>query len=197
VELACHYNMPIQVSSSFKDIDNNDDTQGTLINSSKELSCSRTIKIASLSDQVKVSINNIKQPELNCIFKNFAKLQLRVDMIDAKVTDIDNEFNISWVINKRHLELCKGVLRSINLDQMAAVAYKFVGKISLVGFGLSYAPEIISSIYHDLFKSNIPVCQIVTSEIKVSILVNDKDLEAAVNILHTAFDRKKVTASTC
>jgi aspartate kinase len=195
VELASYYNMPIRVSSSFKDIDNSDYNQGTLINASKDLSCSSTIKIASLTDQVKVSINKIKQQDFICIFKNFAKLQLRVDMIDTKIVDLGNELNVSWVMHKCGLELCKEVLRSIDVDQ-TAIAYKFVGKISLVGFGLSYAPEIISSIYHDLLKSNIPVCQLVTSEIKVSVLVNEKDLKAAVNMLHTAFYGNKVMAST-
>lgn len=186
VELGSYYNLPTRVLSGF----NEEDTVSTLISADRNsLEYSHVVKIATLSGEIKVSIKNIEQNNLEFILKNFASLQIEIDMLTSCLGIAGSNYEISFVINKKYLEKCKAILNKAGINN-GLVSYVQVAKLSLVGLGLSSNPEIISKIYSDLLQSNIVVLQVVTSEIKVSVLLNEIDLELASKILHTTFLEK-------
>lgn len=185
VELGSYYNLPIRVLSSFK----NEDDDGTLIVSKTSnddnhvnLRYPQVAKIASLSGQIKVYITRIQQDNFQFILKNFARLQLEIDMLSADF----NNYQASFVISKQQLDQCQAIFNAANID-CNCINYVPVAKLSLIGFGLSSNPEIINKIYACLSKVNIVIQQVITSEIKVSVLLNETDLGLAIKTLHAAF----------
>lgn len=193
VELGSYYNIPTRVLSSF----NIDDNKNTLISSDKSnLEYSHVVKIANLSGQIKVTIKNIEQKNLEFVLKNFANLQIEIDMLTSFLSVNHNNYEISFVISKKYLEQCKTVLNKASIS-IEFINYLQVAKLSLVGLGLSSNPEIISKIYTYLIEANIDILQVVTSEIKVSVLLNETDLELAIKILHTAFLEEIKESTKC
>ena len=178
VEIGSYYNIPIRVLSSFNDTD----SCGTLIADYKNnLDYERIIKIAVLKEQVRVSIKNIEAQNIILILNQLADLQIQIDML-ANINK-----NFSFVVNSRYLEQCNKILFSNVNKKNNLINYESLAKISLVGLGLASNSKLISGIYDILYRENINIEQIITAEIKVSILLNDIYLERAMKILHKAF----------
>jgi len=175
VELGSYYDLPIRVLSSFNDKDD----VSTLISASS-LEYKQVVKIATLSGQIKISIKNIAHRNWILVLKSFANLQIEIDML----SEHNNE--VSFVISKKYFEQCKIILTTVN-ESVTTNNCLQVAKLSLVGLGLSSNPEIVSQIYNSLHQENIVIQQMATSEIKVSILLNETDLELAIKILHNVF----------
>ena len=217
VELGCYYNLPIRVMSSFKPMDGKGKEQGTLISSlSREnhnLTYPQVIKIASIKGQVKILIKKIKQKDFKFVLNSLADLQIEIDLLSVDLNNLqdinisycsnnksinainpintsnhdgnyDPYYQISFVINHKQLDLCKYIFSQIGFD---LIDYFKVAKISLVGLGLSSNPDIINKLYSCLLAADINIQKVVSAETKVSMLLNEIDLEVAVNILHSAF----------
>lgn len=195
VELGSYYNLPTRVLSSFKP----QDDSGTLIyadNNLKNLQYSQVVKMATLVGQIKICLTNIKQNHFEFILQSFANLQIEIDMLSGCFNGYHDDHQISFVINNKYLEKCKAIFTTADIP-VARINYLPVSKLSLVGLGLSSNPEIINKIYAFLSKVNITVQQIITSEIKVSVLLNEIDLELAMKVLHTAFLAEILDSTGC
>ena len=195
VELGSYYNLPTRVLSSFKP----QDDSGTLIyadNNLKNLQYSQVVKMATLVGQIKICLTNIKQNHFEFILQSFAKLQIEIDMLSGCFNGYHDDHQISFVISNKYLEKCKAIFTTVDIP-VARINYLLVSKLSLVGLGLSSNPEIINKIYAFLSKVNITVQQIITSEIKVSVLLNEIDLELAMKVLHTAFLAEILDSTGC
>ncbi len=179
VELGSYYDLPIRVLSSFN-VKDQDDVSTLISAHNRSLEYKQVVKIATLSGQIKISIKNIAHRNWMLILKSFANLQIEIDML----SEHNNE--VSFVISKKYLEQCKIILTTVN-ESVTANNFLQVAKLSLVGLGLSSNPEIVSQIYNSLYQENIAIQQMTTSEIKVSILLNETDLELAIKILHNVF----------
>ena len=75
-----------------------------------------------------------------------------------------------------------------NLKAKKVVGNNKIVKISMVGVGMRTHAGIASKMFSVLAKNNINISMISTSEIKVSVVTNEENLETAVNVLHSAFD---------
>ncbi len=195
VELGSYYNLPTRVLSSFK----TQDDSGTLIyddNNLKNLQYSQVVKMATLVGQIKICLTNIKQNHFEFILQSFANLQIEIDMLSGCFNGYHDDHQISFVISNKYLEKCKAIFTTVDIP-VARINYLLVSKLSLVGLGLSSNPEIINKIYAFLSKVNITVQQIITSEIKVSVLLNEIDLELAMKVLHTAFLAEILDSTGC
>ncbi len=195
VELGSYYNLPTRVLSSFKP----QDDSGTLIyadNNLKNLQYSQVVKMATLVGQIKICLTNIKQNHFEFILQSFANLQIEIDMLSGCFNGYHDDHQISFVISNKYLEKCKAIFTTVDIP-VARINYLLVSKLSLVGLGLSSNPEIINKIYAFLSKVNITVQQIITSEIKVSVLLNEIDLELAMKVLHTAFLAEILDSTGC
>ena len=177
VEIGKHYNVPIRVLSSFKQ----GDSVGTLITDCKNsLDYQQITKIATLRSQIRVLIKNIEHKNILLILQKMANSQIELDML------ANNDRCLSFTISSKYLELFKIILSCFEINE-EIIDYTQVAKLSLVGVGLNSNPEIIYKIYKSICQESIVIQQIITSEIKVSILLNEIDLGIAIKILHEAF----------
>ncbi|MGD0465149.1 MAG: aspartate kinase [Gammaproteobacteria bacterium] len=177
IELGGYYNMPIRVLSSF----NQKDNAGTLIAECKNnLDYQQVAKIATLRKQIKIFVQKIEHKNILLILKNLADSHIEFDML----TNHDNV--LSFTISSKYLDQCKSIVNGL-IGQKDIANYIQVAKLSLVGLGLNSNPELIAKVYSSLYQEDIVIQQVITSEIKVSILLNETDLELAIKILHKAF----------
>ena len=177
VELGKYYNTPIRVLSSFKRVDD----VGTLITECKNnLDYQQVAKITALRKQIKIFISNLEYKNVLLILKNLANSQIEFDML------INNDRGLSFTISSKHLEQCKAILNCILVEE-ETIHYMQLAKLSMVGLGLNSNPELIAKVYSCLYNENIAIQQIITSEIKVSVLLNEIDLGIAIKVLHEAF----------
>lgn len=178
VELGSYYNIPIRVLSSFS----SEDSCGTLIFEQKNnLDYKQITKIAILRQQVKLIITNIDYKDVLLILKHLAEFNMEFVILNS------SNYELIFTINNKFLEQCKFLLKNIIETKGIKFHYIPVAKLSLIGLGLNSNPRLISKIYNILEQQNIVIQYINTSEIKVSILLNEIDLESAVKALHEAF----------
>jgi len=186
VEFAGKYNVPLRVLSSFED------GEGTLITYEDEGMEQALISgIAFNRDEAKLTALGVPdQPGIaHLILGPIAAANIEVDMIiqnmapDGKTTDFT--FTVHRNDYRRALETLQKVAGDLGADQV--VGDDRIVKISLVGVGMRSHAGIASTMFETLAKEGINIRMISTSEIKVSVVVDEKYLELGVRALHEAF----------
>jgi aspartate kinase len=187
VEFASKYNVPLRVLSSF---DNGG--QGTLI-TSEETSMEQPVisGIAFNRDEAKLTIRGVPdQPGVaSKILGPIADANIEVDMIVQNVA-ADETTDFTFTVHRNEFERGMEVLEQIakELSAREVKGDDKIVKISLVGVGMRSHAGIASKMFSTLAKENINIQMISTSEIKVSVVVDEKYLELGVRALHQAFD---------
>ena len=186
VEFAGKYNVPLRVLSSFED------GEGTLITYEDERMEQALISgIAFNRDEAKLTAVGVPdQPGIaHLILGPIADSNIEVDMIiqnmapDGKTTDFT--FTVHRNDYQRALETLQKVAGELGAKQI--VGDDKIVKISLVGVGMRSHAGIASTMFETLAKEGINIRMISTSEIKVSVVVDEKYLELGVRALHEAF----------
>lgn len=190
VEFASKYNVPLRVLSSF-----DDGGQGTLI-TSEETSMEQPIisGIAFNRDEAKLTILGVPDHPgvASKILGPIADANIEVDMIVQNVA-ADDTTDFTFTVNRSEFKRGKEVLEVV-AKELAAREVKGddkIIKISLVGVGMRSHAGIASKMFSTLAAENINIQMISTSEIKISVVVNEKYLELGVRALHQAFDLKQ------
>ena len=194
VEFAGKYNVALRVLSSFKEGD------GTLITYEESLMESALISgIAFNRDEAKLTITGV--PDLPGVaFKilgPIADANIEVDMIVQNIAE-DATTDFTFTVHRNDYQRAKSIL-----DQTCAElgARKVTGdndivKVSIVGVGMRSHAGIASTMFKALAAEGINIRMISTSEIKISVVVDEKYLELAVRALHSAFELDKVAKET-
>ena len=185
VELGWIYNMKIEVKSSFED------EPGTIIQEVSEMEpVSRVRGIAHKKDIAKITIKHVldKPGIAHRIFKPLGDVGINVDDIiqnasEAGYTDISFTIPIDDV--DKALNILENVKR--DLDTREITCNKNVGKVSIVGVGIQSTPGIAARMFGLLGEAGINIDMISTSEIKIGCIINEEDVERAVNVLHDGF----------
>jgi len=114
---------------------------------------------------------------------------IEVDVI-VQSAAADGSNDISFTVKRAESETAKGILDSLASDIKAkkVALDKKVCKVSLVGVGMRSHAGIASQMFETLAKEGINIHLITTSEIKISVVIEEKYLELAVRSLHSAFD---------
>ena len=187
VEFASKYNVPLRVLSSF-----DDSGQGTLI-TSEETSMEQPVisGIAFNRDEAKLTILGVPdQPGVaSKILGPIADANIEVDMIVQNVA-ADETTDFTFTVHRNEFKRGMEVLEEVARD-LAAREVKGddnIVKVSLVGVGMRSHAGIASKMFSTLAEENINIQMISTSEIKVSVVVDEKYLELGVRALHQAFD---------
>ncbi|MDT8405358.1 aspartate kinase [Sulfuriflexus sp.] len=187
VEFASKYNVPLRVLSSF-----DDSGQGTLI-TSEETSMEQPVisGIAFNRDEAKLTILGVPdQPGVaSKILGPIADANIEVDMIVQNVA-ADETTDFTFTVHRNEFKRGMEVLEQVARD-LAAREVKGddnIVKVSLVGVGMRSHAGIASKMFSTLAQENINIQMISTSEIKVSVVVDEKYLELGVRALHQAFD---------
>ncbi len=188
VEFAGKYNVPLRVLSSFE----GKEGPGTLITYEEENMEEALISgIAFNRDEAKLTIQGVPdQPGVaHRILGPIGAANVEVDMIvqntspDGSTTDFT--FSVHRNDYDKALDILQGVAQELGAREVSG-DNKIV-KISLVGVGMRSHAGIASTMFETLANEGINIRMISTSEIKVSVVVDEKYLELGVRALHTAF----------
>jgi aspartate kinase len=185
VEFAGKYNVPLRVLSSFEEGD------GTLISYEEEGVEQPYISgIAFNRDEAKLTITGVPdQPGVaHRIVGPVADANIEVDMIVQNVGQ-DDTTDFTFTVHRNDFEKALAILKSVAEDVGArsAIGDDGIVKVSIVGVGMRSHAGIASTMFETLAKENINIQMISTSEIKISVVVDEKYMELAVRSLHEAF----------
>lgn len=194
VEFAGNYKVKLRVLSSFQE-----EGEGTLITFEEDENMEKAVisGIAFNRDEAKVTVQGVpdKPGIAYHILGAVADANIDVDMIVQNV-GADGSTDFTFTVNKNELNRTLAVLQDV---QQQIGARKFSGddkicKVSLVGAGMRSHVGIASKMFKALADENINIQMISTSEIKISVVIDEKYLELAVRVLHRAFGLDKETA---
>ena len=193
VEFAGKYNVPLRVLSSFED------GEGTLITYEDENMEQALISgIAFNRDEAKLTILGVPdQPGVAFqILGPVAQANIEVDMIIQNV-GADGTTDFTFTVHRNDYEKTLGILNRIKqeLGAREVTGDSKIVKISLVGVGMRSHAGIASTMFETLAKEGINIQMISTSEIKVSVVVDEKYLELGVRALHSAFGLEQTAAA--
>ena len=185
VEFAGKYNVPLRVISSFTE------GGGTLI-TSEEPSMEQALisGIAFNRDEAKLTILGVPdQPGVaHKILGPIAKQNIEVDMI-IQNTGHDSTTDFTFTVHRNDYQTALNLLKetSVSLGAREVTGDEHIAKISLVGVGMRSHAGIASTMFETLAQENINISMISPSEIKISVVVDEKYLELGVRALHKAF----------
>ena len=188
VELAKKLNVDIEVKSSFKP-----EIKGTLI--TKENESMEKVLVSGIAldkNQARVSIFGVEdRPGISAeIFNKLADKNINVDMIIQNVGK-DNKANLTFTVPQTELELTKQVLKEYEKNAEQIEYDSEIAKVSVVGVGMKSHSGVAAKAFNTLAKENINILMISTSEIKISMVIDEKYGELAVRSLHKAYELDK------
>ena len=201
VELAMRYKVRLRVLSSFEDTD---ETSGTIVCDEEEIMESKVVSgVAYSRDEAKMTLVTIEdRPGIAAaIFGPLADAGVNVDMIVQNISERDyddhpgavTDMTFSCPVNQipRARKAMEDARASgiINYDDLAVDTD--VAKVSVVGIGMRSHAGVAATMFKALAAENINIKVIATSEIKISVLIDRKYMELAVQALHDAFELEK------
>jgi aspartate kinase len=201
VEFAGKYKVPLRVLSSFTPWDINIDEEaksGTLITFEEEGASSMEAAVVSgiafNRDEAKISILGVpdKPGIAYQILGAVADANIEVDMIIQNLSK-DGKTDFSFTVHRNDFARVTDLLKSKVLPSLDVTAADLVGdakicKVSIVGIGMRSHVGVASKMFRSLSEEGINIQMISTSEIKTSVVIDEKYMELAVRSLHKAFD---------
>ncbi len=186
VEFAGKYNVPLRVLSSFEE------GPGTLITFEDTHTMEQPIVsgIAFSRDEAKLTVSGVPDvPGIaSRILSPVSDANIEVDMIVQNV-GVDSRTDFTFTVNrndyKRTHAILEGVATEIGARQL--VGDNRICKVSIVGVGMRSHAGVASRMFKALSAEGINIQMISTSEIKISVVIDEKYLELAVRSLHSAF----------
>ena len=187
VELAMKNNLILQVLSSITK------ETGTFIVDEKELIEKEIVSGVSYSkNEAKVTISGIlDKPGISAkIFSLMTENNINVDMIVQNISQDGISANITFTISQKDFDLTKSVIEQNNnsLKYKSLSLDKNVAKISVIGMGMMSQAGVAEKMFKTLAKNEINILAISTSEIKISVLIEEKHTNIAVKSLHEAYN---------
>lgn len=186
VEFAGKYNVPLRVLSSFED-----GGEGTLITFEEDgVEAAKISGIAFNRDEAKLTIRGVPdQPGVAYkILGPIGAANIEVDMIVQNISN-DDTTDFTFTVNRGEYKKAHKILTETanTLGAREVVGDDAIVKVSLVGVGMRSHAGIASQMFEFLSKENINIQMISTSEIKISVVIDEKYLELGVRALHKAF----------
>ena len=175
----------IEVKSSFKNI------SGSLITKRKNVSSKNIIRGVSFTkNDAKISLIGVKdRPGVAAaIFEPLYKNSINVDMVVQNISSNKKETDLTFTIKNEDLVKTKKLIKKNNKIKFKNIVIdEKVSKVSIVGVGMITTPGVTFRMFNALARKNINILVISTSEIKISVLVDKKNLKKAVDVLHKEF----------
>ncbi|NWO08407.1 MAG: aspartate kinase [Alteromonadaceae bacterium] len=190
VEFAGKYNVPLRVLSSFQEGD------GTLITFEDENAMEQPVVsgIAFNRDEAKLTISGVPDTPGSAlrILKPVSDANIEVDMIVQNVGE-DNKTAFTFTVHRNDFKRAQDVLRGISAEIGAGEVGgdTKIAKVSIVGVGMRSHAGVATRMFEALSNEGINIQMISTSEIKISVVIDEKYLELAVRALHSAFELEK------
>ncbi|NNF89780.1 MAG: aspartate kinase [Boseongicola sp.] len=195
VELAMRYKVRLRVLSSFED---NDEHAGTLVCDEEDIMESNVVAgVAFSRDEAKMTLLSVAdRPGIAAaIFGPLADSGVNVDMIVQNISeDGRTDMTFSLPVNQvgRARKAIDEAKASGDINYAQLVTDEDVAKVSVVGIGMRSHAGVAAQMFSALRDEGINIKVITTSEIKVSVLIDRKYMELAVQALHDTFGLEKV-----
>jgi aspartate kinase len=192
VEFAGKYNVPLRVLSSFTE------GNGTLITyEDTQMESALISGIAFNRDEAKLTISGVpdKPGVASKILGPIAEANIEVDMIVQNIAE-DETTDFTFTVHRNDFQRAKASLEKTcaELGAKKVTADDNIVKISIVGVGMRSHAGIANTMFQTLASEGINIKMISTSEIKISVVVDEKYLELAVRALHAAFKLDQAAA---
>ena len=190
VELANKYEVPLRVLSSFKD------GPGTLITTEETVMMEAPLisGVAFTSDEAKLTIRGVKdQPGIaSRILSPISEANIEVDMIVQNI-GADQSTDFTFTVAKADYSQAEQVLKGVSAEIKAGevLGDPHIAKLSIVGVGMRSHAGVASRMFDILAEEGINIQMISTSEIKISVVIDEKYLELAARALHNGFDMEQ------
>ncbi len=190
VEFAGKYNVPLRVLSSFQE------GEGTLITFEDENAMEQPVVsgIAFNRDEAKLTISGVPDTPGSAlrILKPVSDANIEVDMIVQNVGE-DNKTAFTFTVHRNDFKRAQEVLRGVTAELGAGEVGgdTKIAKVSIVGVGMRSHAGVATKMFEALSNEGINIQMISTSEIKISVVIDEKYLELAVRALHSAFELDK------
>ena len=194
VELAMRFNVRLRVLSSFEDPS---DTAGTLVCSEEEIMESNVVAgVAYSRDEAKMTLISVAdRPGIAAaIFGPLSEAGVNVDMIVQNISE-DGRTDMTFSCPTDQVLRAEKAMQTAkdegNINYHDLVADEAVAKVSVVGIGMRSHAGVAAQMFRALHHEGINIKVITTSEIKISVLIERKYMELAVQTLHDAFELEK------
>ncbi len=175
----------IEVKSSFVK------TSGTLITKRSNIINNKIVTgISTTQNDSKVSLIGVKdKPGVAAsIFKPLSKNSINVDMVVQNISANGKETDLTFTIKTEDLNKTKKILKeNSNINFRKLLLKKDVSKVSIIGVGMITTPGVTFRMFQALANKKINIQVISTSEIKISVLIDNKDTKKALIALHKEF----------
>ena len=191
VELAMRYKVKLRVLSSFEE---QSDEAGTLVCDEEEIMESNVVAgVAYSRDEAKLTVQSVAdRPGIAAnIFTTLSDAGVNVDMIVQDISDegrTDMTFSCPTDQVARAEQALQAIKEKGELNYAELLADKDVAKVSVVGIGMRSQSGVAAKMFKVLSDEGINIKVITTSEIKISVLIDRKYMELAVQALHDAFE---------
>ena len=186
VQTAMMYNIPLEVKSTFTD------RQGTKIFDQESIDYTKSVTgVAYSKDDAKVTLTRVQdKPGVAAnIFEPLSKNQINVDMVIQNISSDQKTTDITFTIKRDDLLKTIEILKSNkNIEYENMSQNDKVSKISIVGAGMVSTPGVTYRMFRSLAEEKINILAISTSEIKLSVIINEDDTLKAIKKLHTVFE---------
>ncbi|WP_188150655.1 aspartate kinase [Teredinibacter waterburyi] len=187
VEFAGKYNVPLRVLSSFAD------GPGTLITLDEENQSMEQPVVSGIAfnrDEAKISILGVPDAPgvASKILAPIGDANVEIDVIVQNVA-ADKTNDLTFTVNRSDVAKARAVLEVVakELGAREVITDAKIVKVSIVGVGMRSHAGVASTMFKALAAENINIQMITTSEIKISVIIDERYLELAVRALHTAF----------
>ena len=186
VQTAMIYETPLEVKSTFTE------RNGTKIFNQENIDYTKSVTgVAYSKDEAKVTILAVEdRPGVAAnIFEPLSKAQINVDMVIQNVSSDQKTTDITFTVKRDDVAKTKQILKNndrINYKQI--IQNDKVAKVSIVGAGMVSTPGITYRMFRALSDEDINILAISTSEIKLSVIIEEDNTLKAIKKLHTIFD---------
>ncbi|MBL6786044.1 MAG: aspartate kinase [Candidatus Pelagibacter bacterium] len=186
VQTAMMYDIPLEVRSTFTE------RKGTKIFSQENIDYTKSVTgVAYSKDEAKITVIGVEdRPGIAAnIFELLSKAQINVDMVIQNISSDQKTTDITFTVKRDDVSKTKQILKNNkDIKYVAIIQNDKVAKISIVGAGMVSTPGVTYRMFRALSDENINILAISTSEIKLSVIIEEKYTLKAIKKLHTIFD---------
>lgn len=184
VELACNYNLPLYVASTFAE------SRGTMIEGVRHMEQTVITGMASSLDDIQITVRNLPggTGTLYRIFGELAEAEINVDMISQMTTDV-GDMHVSFTVPKDATRPAQKVIERWQ-TQTPSISWEInenIAKISVVGIGMRTHAGVAARVFKAMAENGIGIRMVTTSEIRISWVVDSQHESRVISIIGKEF----------
>ena len=186
VQTAMMYNIPLEVRSTFTD------RKGTKIFDQENIDYRKSVTgVAYSKDDAKITLIGVEdKPGVAAnIFEPMNKAQINIDMVIQNISSDQKKTDVTFTIKRNDFLKAKEILENNkNISYKSLTHNDKVAKVSIVGAGMVSTPGVTYRMFKALADEKINILAISTSEIKLSVIIDEENTLNAIKKLHTIFE---------